>query len=249
VRWRPFFWQFREPPQHGRVSWRHEIWPFQWRIAVSWTCGYFVFDILNPIALYFCGPVEAGRFGMSLQLVTMIARVALTWISTKSPQFGILIARRAWGELDALWRRSTVQVFVFYLLGYGAFLLAVPVAGHFIPRIPARLAPWPVNVWLGAGLITQVLVGAMATELRAHKREPLMWMSVLNAALSVALILPLVHFFGILGEAIGYAFGLWIVFFPNYQIYRVKRLEFRGLAAGSGESGGAAASPQAGGIS
>jgi len=249
VRWRPFFRQFLEQPQNGRVSWAKEIWPFQWRIAVSWTCGYFVFDILNPIAFYFCGAVEAGRFGMSLQIVFMIARVAQTWIGTKAPQFGILIARQAWEELDALWRRSTIQVFVFYVLGYVAFLLAIPAVGHFFPKIPLRLAPFPVNAWLGAGLITQVLVGSMAMELRAHKREPLMWMSVLNAVLSLVFILPLVLFWGIRGEAIGYALGLWIVFFPNYQIYRVKRLEFRNLAAGSGGTCVPAANPQAEGFS
>src|ERR1043166_6445087 len=72
VGWRSFFAQFLERPTHGKVSWAHEIWPFQWRIAVSWMSGYFIFDIVNPIAFYYCGPVDAGRLGMSLQLVRMI---------------------------------------------------------------------------------------------------------------------------------------------------------------------------------
>ncbi len=227
LRWRPFFWQFLESPQHGQVSWLHEIWPFQWRIAVSWLSGYFVFDIISPIAFYFCGPVDAGRLGMSLQVVRMIANTSLTWIYTKGPTFGMLIASRAWAELDALWRRSTIQVFVFYLLGYGAFLAAIPLAGHFLPRIPARLAPFPVNFWLGAAPVTQVLVGAMAMELRAHKREPFMWVSFVNAVLSVAFMLPLVRVWGITGEAIGFTLALWAVFPPSLIVYRAKRLEFR----------------------
>ena len=59
LRWRRFFAQFLTPPRHGRVSWKHEIWPFQWRIAVSWMSGYFIFDLINPVAFYFCGPVDA----------------------------------------------------------------------------------------------------------------------------------------------------------------------------------------------
>jgi O-antigen/teichoic acid export membrane protein len=226
-RWRAFFMQFREHPRHGHVSWKYEIWPFQWRIAVSWMSGYFVFDIVNPIAFYFCGPVDAGRLGMSLQLVRIISNVALTWISTKGPQFGMLIATRAWNELDALWRRSTIQVFVFYLLGYAAFLSVIPFVGYFLPKVPARIAPFPVNAWLGGALVTQVLIGAMAMELRAHKREPFMWLSVANAVLSVAFMLPLVKVWGIAGEAMGYALALWAIFLPGCRIYQVKRLEYR----------------------
>jgi len=227
-RWRPFFRQLLELPQHGRVSWKHEIWPFQWRIAVSWMSGYFVFDVINPIAFYFCGAVEAGRLGMSLQLVRMIANVALQWIYTKAPQFGMLVAARAWREFDALWRRSAGQTFIFYLLGLSAFLLAIPFIGLLLPSVPARLAPLAVNAWLA--LIPQVLIGAMCMELRAHKREPLMWASVANAVLSVGFMLALVRTWGIAGEAAGYALAIWAVFVPSWKIYRVKRLEFRTLA-------------------
>ena len=227
LRWRPFFRQFLETPRHGRVSWAREIWPFQWRIAVSWMSGYFVFDIVNPIAFYYCGAVEAGRLGMSLQLVRMISSVAWSWVGTKGPRFGMLIAARAWSELDTLWRRSTVQALVFYLLGYVLFLIAVPFIGQFFPKIPARLAPLAVNAWLGGAMVTQMLVGAMSMELRGHKREPFMGISVANAVLSVAFMVPLVRVWGITGEAMGYALALWVVFIPACRIYQVKRLEYR----------------------
>jgi O-antigen/teichoic acid export membrane protein len=227
LRWRPFFREFLEQPQHGEMSWQHEIWPFQWRIAVSWMSGYFVFDIINPIAFYFCGPVEAGRLGMSLQLTRMIFNISMSWISTKAPRFGMLIASRAWSEMDALWRRSTIQSFVFYLLGYGAFLAAIPFAGQFFPTVPNRLAPFAVNVWLGGALVTQVLLGAMSMELRGHKREPMMWIAVLGAVLSLILMLLFVRSWGITGEAAGYALSLWAIFIPGCWIYQVKRQEYR----------------------
>src|ERR1035437_7074725 len=201
LRWRPFLCQFLERPRHGEVSWANEIWPFQWRIAVSWMSGYFIFDIIIPIAFYFCGPVAAGQLGMSLQLVRMISNVALTWIYTKAPRFGMLIAARAWPELDALWRRSTLQVFIFCFLGMAAFLAAIPFIGLMLPRVPARLAPFGVNAWLAGAMLVQILTTSMSMELRAHKREPCMWLSVANAVLSVGFILPLVRVWGIYGEA------------------------------------------------
>jgi O-antigen/teichoic acid export membrane protein len=236
-RWGPFFRQFLLPPEHGRISWAREIWPFQWRIAVSWMSGYFVFDIINPIAFYFCGAVAAGRMGMSFQVVSMISTAALTWIGTKGPRFGMLIAARSWAELDALWRRSTLQVFIIYLLAYVSFLAAIPLAGHFLPRLPARLAPFPVNAWLGGAMVAQVLVGAMAMELRAHKREPFMWISFATAVLSVTFILPLVRVWGITGEAMGFALAIWATFIPAVKIYRAKRLEYRQEANLKAETG------------
>jgi O-antigen/teichoic acid export membrane protein len=230
MRWQPFFRQFLQRPQHGEVSWAREIWPFQWRIAVSWMSGYFVFDLINPIAFYFCGPVAAGQLGMSFQLIRMISNVALTWIYTKAPKFGMLIAARAWTEMDALWRRSTLQVFIFYSLGLITFLTALPFIGHVLPKVPARLAPFAVTAWLGGGNLIQNVIGCFCMELRAHKQEPTMWLSVANAILSVALILPLVHYWGITGEAMGYAFGIWAVFLPACRIYYVKRLEYRRAA-------------------
>jgi O-antigen/teichoic acid export membrane protein len=227
LRWRHFFRQFLAPPRHGSISWRHEIWPFQWRIAISWASGYFIFDILNPIAFYFCGPVMAGRFGMSLQLVRMIMFVALTWVSTKAPRFGMLVAARAWTELDSLWRRCTIQAFIACVLGETLMLASIPFIGHVLPRLPARLAPWDVSAWLASNMILQLLVSSFAMELRAHKREPYMWLSVAGAVLTSGLMLLLTPYFGIRGEAIGYALAAWILFIPALNIYRVKRREFR----------------------
>jgi len=227
LRWQPFLRQFLTRPPHGHVSWRHEIWPFQWRIAVSWVSGYFIFDILNPVAFYFCGAVEAGRLGMSLQIIKMIANVAQTWVTTKAPRFGMLIMAKAWKELDFLWRRSTAQAVIICLIGMILFLAAIPFIGKVLPGIPARLAPLGVNIWLAGAMLVQLLISSMAMELRAHKREPYMWLSVVNAVLSMGFILPFTHYWGIYGEAVGYAMAIGAVLFPALSIYQVKRMEYR----------------------
>ncbi len=49
-----------------RIRWAEEVWPFQWKIAVSWFCGYFIFWLFNPVLFAYRGPVEAGQMGMSL---------------------------------------------------------------------------------------------------------------------------------------------------------------------------------------
>lgn len=227
LRWRPFLAQFLAPPQDGRMSWKHEIWPLQWRFAVSGMSGFFIFDIVNPIAFYFCGPVAAGRWGMSFQLVRMIFNISWTWVYTKAPRLGMMVAKCQWVELDSLLRRSTIQASIISLLGLVGFLTSIPLVGLIFPSIPQRLAPFGVNAWLAGSVIIQLWTFSMACELRAHKRDPLMWVSVANAVLSVGLMLPMTHYWGIYGEAAGYTLAIWAQFVPVIMIYRIKRAEFR----------------------
>jgi hypothetical protein len=34
--------------QHA-IDWWKEVWPFQWRIAISYACGFFIFQLFNPV--------------------------------------------------------------------------------------------------------------------------------------------------------------------------------------------------------
>lgn len=225
--WRSFLTQFLTPPQDEKISWLHEIWPFQWRIAVSWMSGYFIFNIVNPVVFYFCGAASAGRFGMSFQLVRMITNVAMPWVSTKAPRFGMLIAEKKWRELDSLWRRSTIQACGIGALGVAVLLVAIPVSSYFAPQLPQRFAPLGVLAWLGCATIIQIWIGSMALQLRAHKQEPYMWISVWSAVLSVLFIFTFIRFWGLYGVAIGYTLVGWVLIIPAIKIFYNKQHEYR----------------------
>ena len=42
------------------ISYMKEIFPNQWKIALSWVSGYFIFHFFNPV-LFAEGPVVAGQ--------------------------------------------------------------------------------------------------------------------------------------------------------------------------------------------
>ena len=71
-----------------------EVWAFQWRIAVSWLCGYFIFQLYNPVLFAYHGAVTAGQMGMSLSLANALISVAISWVNTKAAPFGAMIAGR-----------------------------------------------------------------------------------------------------------------------------------------------------------
>lgn len=96
IRFRHFFYDLliKQSSDLPGMSWKHEIWPFQWRIAVSWMSGYFIFQIFNPLLFKTHGPIAAGQMGMSLQIIMAMNGVAMVWITTKVPFFGQLIAKK-----------------------------------------------------------------------------------------------------------------------------------------------------------
>src|SRR5712664_1273302 len=89
----------RYPVGEQAVSWRSEVWPFQWKIAVSWACTYFTIQIFTPVLFAYRGPAEAGQFGLSLSITTYLSALVIAWMSTKAAPFGQMIAR---GELQQL---------------------------------------------------------------------------------------------------------------------------------------------------
>lgn len=225
--WRPFLRQFCTHPEGEKISWKNEIWPFQWRIAVSWISGYFIFSIVNPVVFFFCGAADAGRFGMSFQIMRMVSGVAMSWVSTKAPRFGMLMAEKKWTELHHLFRRSTVQALGMGIFGVVGLLAAVPLAGFYFPQVPVRLASMPAMTWMGISIITQILVSSLAFLLRANKQEPYMGISVWNAILSVLFMLPMARFWGIDGVALGYMLVAIIMAVPAVLIYREKWREYQ----------------------
>jgi hypothetical protein len=109
--------------------------------------------------------------GMSLSLANAIMSVAVSWVSTKSAPFGMLIARKQYQQLDrtffrALWQSSAVSALGALAAWLGTIFLNVQ---HF--RFAQRLLDPSSIALLMIYMITNVLVFAEAYYLRAHKQE------------------------------------------------------------------------------
>lgn len=67
------------------IPWKTDVLPFQWRIAVSWLTGYFMFQA-PTLAIASAGKLDdAGRFGLSMQIFLAIISVAQVYLT-----FGIV---------------------------------------------------------------------------------------------------------------------------------------------------------------
>ncbi|MGA8272581.1 MAG: hypothetical protein WB919_13560 [Candidatus Sulfotelmatobacter sp.] len=182
-----------------RIRWNQEVWPFQWRIAVSWFCGYFLFWLFSPVLFAFRGPIEAGRMGMSLSLANAIQAIAVSWVSTKSAPFGTLIARGEYQRLDQIFFLALKQSCVVSMAGALVAWLGCIYLNwrHF--RFAQRLLDPSSLALLLLYMLATVIIFAEACYLRAHKQEVLFVNSLVGALLVSACVVVFGRLYGALG--------------------------------------------------
>lgn len=164
-------------PTH--FDWMKEVWPMQWRIAVSSLSGYVIFQLFTPVLFYYQGPAEAGKMGMSLIIANVTITFAQAWQQTNTPRMAQAVARKDWEELDRVfWQtfwQSTAVVCISSIMVLAAllFLAQYPIGQRF-------LALDDMAYLLGALALSHV-IGVFAHYLRIHKQEPFMPLSVVGA--------------------------------------------------------------------
>lgn len=186
------------------LHWARDVWPFQWRIGVSWMCSYFTVQAFIPIVFVLRGAVEAGQMGMSLGITGYMTILALAWTSTKTTPFGRMIARREFQELDRLFLRTLRQsLAVFSVAGLGACGMAALLA-KIAPRLSARLVSPELLTVLVMAAGANCAVQSLATLLRSFKREPFLAQSLLVASLTLMFAALTARRWGNAGAAFSY---------------------------------------------
>lgn len=208
VQFRKFFEPFYRFPTREVVVWSTEIWPMQWRLAVSGVCQYFAFSLFNPVMFSAHGAVVAGQMGISMTAVSAIQTLAASWVTSRVPRFGALIAKRKYEELDHLFVRvcsiacgvGAFGALAFWLIVYELNALGHPYARRF-------LAPLPIGLFLFGSVLMQV-AGCLSSYLRAHKREPFAILSLVTSTVLGLLVWLLGTRYGPIGAAVSYL-GVW----------------------------------------
>lgn len=210
VRYRRFFRALLERNTDGDFDWFTELAPLQFRIAISWISGYFVFSIFVPAMFYFHGAEDAGRMGMTWALVSGLSGVASTWLQVQAPGFSMMVAKGNFGALDAAgWRTLLIGIMVF-LMGAGIILSGLFLLEMYRPELANRfISIWPITLFLVAECLHQISM-VQSTYLRAFKQEPFLGVSVVSALVIGTGTLWLTPKFGAYGPAVSYLTGVTI---------------------------------------
>jgi len=218
---KPIFKEILKIKIANKFVWKKELWSMQWKIALSWLSGYFVFYLFTPVLFHFKGPVAAGQMGMSLSVVNTLAFIPSLWMKPNMPQFGMYIAKKNYYKLDALFFKLLKITSFFLLLSSLVLWSAFYIINYYEFSFAARMLPMPLITLLILTVTLKSGFSPFSDYLRAHKKEPMVIPSVLSAILIATSNIYFGSKYSVAGMTIGYfcvalfftpiVFSIWFV--------------------------------------
>jgi len=191
------FWQqlIRHKNTHT-FTWTHEIINLQWKYAISWASGFFIFRLYTPVLYKFESAVVAGQFGLTVSIIKMISMTSGAWIEAKIPKMNMLVARRKREELLHLFKSACFRGYIFFISISPLFIMALYLLQKYNFH-SERFLEIRYALLLIFAQLAVITINFLARYLRAHKIEPYYWLSVINGILIGFLLLYLLPRIGI----------------------------------------------------
>lgn len=202
--WRGWFGEERAARKApGGLSWWKEIWPMQWRLAISCGASYFIFQLFNPVLFQYHGSVVAGQMGMTLTAANALLAGSTTVFNVKIPEMGKRVAVRDWKGLDEIFLDGTRRALILALIG-AVVGTSVVLGFQRYSTIGKRFIPASQAALLFSTVFFQVVIGSLSAYLRSHKKEPLVKMTVFASALQAFVTWYFGKKYGSLGVTAGF---------------------------------------------
>lgn len=214
-----------------KVLYMREIFPYQWRIALSWVSGYFIFQLFNPVLFATEGAKVAGQMGMTLAALNGLGALTHSWINTKVPKLSGFIAQKDYKSLDTLFVKTMKQmlaigtacllvliVVIYVIQKFDLSFFGMHIGDRFLPIIPFSLMAWAI--W------TMFPINCWATYLRCHKKEPLLANSVTVGILCCISTITFGNLYGVYGITIAFALLRFVSLTWINYVYRHKKKEW-----------------------
>ncbi|MDY3520349.1 polysaccharide biosynthesis protein [Riemerella anatipestifer] len=209
------------------VSYKREIFPLQWKIALSWISGYFVYQLFNPVVFATSGAVVAGQMGVTIAVLGGVSTIFMSWMNTKVPMFSSFIAKREYKMLDIAFKKNLIQTLVATLVGLLMVVIAVTFLRYFKISYANRFLSMELFVLLSIATFFNQVVSSLALYLRCHKKEPLLIYSIVLGILTGGGTLFFGNKYGVDGVVISYTFFVVVIGFPwVYNVFKTKKAEW-----------------------
>lgn len=170
------------------LSWRRDLLPFQWRIAVSWASGYVIFQLFTPITFRMYGPVAAGQIGLILAISSSLSTLAMSWVNAKAPEITRLLASPDVAAAKSLFLRQACAATATHILAMLTLLSGTAIARALGLAWAERLPPMDVMSAVVLASVCSQLIFSMAVFIRAHGHEALMWPSIWTGLMTLAMV-------------------------------------------------------------
>jgi len=180
------FGDLRNAASVHAIDWRREVFPFQWRIAVSWMSGYLMYQLFTPLVFVHLGAAAAGQLGLTIAIFTAIQSLGVSWFNARIPAITGYISQGNRTELNKLFRATFVRATGLTFAGCVAVLLAVMAMHTLHLKQADRLVALSTMAVIAMGTLGNTVIYGAATYMRAHGKEPMLPVSVTAAVLTLA---------------------------------------------------------------
>ena len=103
--------------RYGVDEWLREIWPYQWKLAVTAVTSFFIYRAFTPIVFAGLGPDAAARFGLSVAIMGSWLSITVAWPSSQIGRIGALASQQKHDELRTTFRTMLYASTAFTAIG------------------------------------------------------------------------------------------------------------------------------------
>jgi hypothetical protein len=160
-------------------QWRKDILPLQWRIGLSWMSGYLLYQLFTPLTFAHQGAAQAAMIGLSMAMFSNISLIAMSWLSASTPALSVMVARSEGAALRRRFKALFLQSLGFQIVASIGLCLVIYLGRRLGLGIMDRFLPASDLVLLGLTACCNLVIFAMATFMRVHKEEPMLWNSLI----------------------------------------------------------------------
>lgn len=188
-----YFWfhLFQKSWHQRNISSLKPLGGLQGRFAISWICGYFIFQLYVPYIYKNYSPELAGKIGLAIAVFTSITQLCSSFVVAHLPKIGNLVGEGNESEALLLFikgfkRRVISQVIITTLIfSLYYFLKFFSLFEFLFLKLPT------IDILLSLSLVflCSGMISNFAGYIRAHREECFVWHAIINALLIILSLL------------------------------------------------------------
>ena len=185
-----------------KVNYWGEMFPLQSKVALSWLASYVGFYFATPLIFRTLSPQIAGQYGMTTSLLLSISATAGIWVTTKGPALAHLAAVHEIPLMRRTFISASAKSFAVLFAGYLTVIVCPNIAvlkSHL--TFLSRLLSGSVLLTLIGAYTLVHLYGILNSFLRSFKDDPLFWLSISSALITVLALRGTARHYGVEGVA------------------------------------------------
>ena len=165
-----------------------EILPLQVKYAISFASSYLISYLYVPTIFKIFGGQVAGKFGMTMSILSVVSIVSGNWLMTKTPKMNMLVAQEKYKELNYMFFDSFKKSILVFLFLNFIILTIIYFLNIFNFNYSDRLLDVRTATILILTNLFALISSFFSTYLRCFKKEPFLIVYLINGLFVVGSI-------------------------------------------------------------